>query len=106
MCATGKSLLLGFPPAGDSVRIVDRGHPSLLMLTPHGAQRLHTTPALPLGLGELGPGSAEVTTHPLRSGEVILLYTDGVSEARNAGGKFYPLKAPLPEGSGFSTLQG
>ncbi|WP_406344443.1 PP2C family protein-serine/threonine phosphatase [Streptomyces sp. NBC_01578] len=85
------ALLLEFPPDGGSVRIVDRGHPSPLMLTPHGAQRLHTTPGLPLGLGELGPMRAEVTTHPLRTGEVILLYTDGVSEARNAGGEFYPV---------------
>ncbi|MFI5634374.1 PP2C family protein-serine/threonine phosphatase [Streptomyces sp. NPDC051664] len=85
------ALLLEFPPDEGSVRIVDRGHPSPLVLTPHGTQRLRTAPGLPLGLGELGPVSAEVTTHPLRTGEVILLYTDGVSEARNAGGEFYPV---------------
>ncbi|MFC9619282.1 PP2C family protein-serine/threonine phosphatase [Streptomyces sp. NPDC056930] len=85
------ALILEFPPGGDSVRIVDRGHPSPLLLTPHGTQRLRTAPGLPLGLGELGLGSVEVTTHPLRTGEVILLYTDGVSEARNAGGEFYPV---------------
>ncbi|MFI6726978.1 serine/threonine-protein phosphatase [Streptomyces sp. R-74717] len=85
------ALILEFPPDGGSVRIVDRGHPSPLLLTPQGTQRLRTAPGLPLGLGELGFGSAEVTTHPLRAGEVILLYTDGVSEARNAGGEFYPV---------------
>lgn len=85
------ALLLEIPPDGSSVRIVDRGHPSPLVLTPHGTQRLPTAPGLPLGLGELGPVSAEVTTHPLRTGEVLLLYTDGVSEARNAGGEFYPV---------------
>ncbi|WSA81518.1 serine/threonine-protein phosphatase [Streptomyces sp. NBC_01799] len=100
------ALLLEFPPDGGSVRIVDRGHPSPLMLTPHGTHRLHTAPGLPLGLGELGPVSAEVTTHPLRTGDVILLYTDGVSEARNAGGEFYPVIDRLTDhfGDGHRTL--
>lgn len=54
-------------------------------------------PALPLGLGEPGPGDAEVTTHPLRTGEVIVLYTDGVGKARNARGEFYPLPTRLTD---------
>lgn len=91
------ALILEFPPDGDFVRIVARGHPSPLLLTPHGLQRLCTVPAPPLGLGELDRGRAEVTTHPLRTGEVILLYTDGVSEARNAGGEFYPVMDRLAD---------
>ncbi|MEU9620790.1 MULTISPECIES: PP2C family protein-serine/threonine phosphatase [unclassified Streptomyces] len=91
------ALILEFPPGGGSVRIVDRGHPAPLLLTPHGTQRLRTSPALPLGLGELGTGGAEVTTHPLRAGEVVVLYTDGVSEARNAEGEFYPVRARLTD---------
>ncbi|MEU3655472.1 PP2C family protein-serine/threonine phosphatase [Streptomyces sp. NPDC032161] len=89
------ALLLEFPPGGDSVRIVDRGHPAPLLLTAHGTRRLRTAPALPLGLGELGAGRAEVTTHPLRTGEVVVLYTDGVSEARNAEGELYPVTERL-----------
>ncbi|MFF2409779.1 SpoIIE family protein phosphatase [Streptomyces sp. NPDC058092] len=91
----GTALIPKFPPGGGSLRIVDLGHPAPLLLTAHGTQRLRTAPALPLGLGEPGPGGAEVTTHPLRAGEVIVLHTDGLSEARNAGGEFCPLKARL-----------
>ncbi|MFI9625932.1 PP2C family protein-serine/threonine phosphatase [Streptomyces sp. NPDC052042] len=89
------ALLLEFPPGGGSVRIVDRGHPEPLLLTAHGTRRLPTVPALPLGLGELGGEKAEITTHPLRTGEVVLLYTDGVSEARNTEGELYPLAERL-----------
>lgn len=50
--------------------------------------------------------NAEVTTHPLRTGEVLLLYTDGVSEARNAGGEFYPVIDRLTDhfGDGHTAL--
>ncbi|MFB7915585.1 PP2C family protein-serine/threonine phosphatase [Streptomyces sp. NPDC056061] len=91
------ALLLEFPPDGTSVRIVDRGHPAPLLLSPHGTRRLGTAPAPPLGLCALDAERAEVTTHPLRSGEVLLLYTDGVSEARNTRGEFYPVAERLAD---------
>ncbi|MEV6162410.1 PP2C family protein-serine/threonine phosphatase [Streptomyces sp. NPDC052052] len=99
------ALILEFPPGGGSVRIVDRGHPSPLLLTADGPRRLRTVPYLPLGLGELGLDRAEITTHPLRAGEVVLLYTDGVSEARNARGEFYPVLDRLTDrfGDGHRT---
>ncbi|MEU9134055.1 PP2C family protein-serine/threonine phosphatase [Kitasatospora sp. NPDC048540] len=85
------ALLLEFPTGGGEVRIVDRGHPAPVVVGPYGARRLATSPALPLALGELAPGAGEVTVHPVRPGEVLVVYTDGVSEARNADGVFYPL---------------
>ncbi|WP_335936116.1 PP2C family protein-serine/threonine phosphatase [Streptomyces sp. PTD5-9] len=91
------ALLLEFAPDGTSVRIVDRGHPAPLLLTARGARRLCTSPFLPLGLGGLSAGRAETTAHPLRPGEVLLLYTDGVSEARNARGDFYPVTRRLAD---------
>ena len=39
----------------------------------------------------------------LQPGDALLLYTDGVTEARNAGGQFYPLEervAALAAGPG------
>ncbi|GAA3379079.1 PP2C family protein-serine/threonine phosphatase [Streptomyces sannanensis] len=91
------ALVLKFPPAGNEVRIVDRGHPPPVVIGPKGARRIRTSPALPLGLGELAPGRAETTAHPLHPGEILVVFTDGVSEARNAEGVFYPVLERLAE---------
>ncbi|MFJ8232797.1 PP2C family protein-serine/threonine phosphatase [Streptomyces sp. NPDC094448] len=74
-----------------AVRLLNRGHPEPLLL--HADGRLRMLPpdeaALPLGMRELGnwPGRAE--SHPMPDGSTLLLYTDGLSEARNAAGVFY-----------------
>lgn len=78
-------------PHGDGVvRIVNRGHPSPLLLYADGSLRVLDArqPALPLGMGELGtwPDHAEETVFP--SGATLLLYTDGLSEARDERGAF------------------
>lgn len=92
------ALVLEFPPDGGEVRIVDRGHPAPLVVGPQGARRLVTAPGLPLGLGGLAPGGGvDTTVHPLRPSEVLVLHTDGVSEARNADGVFYPVQERLGE---------
>ncbi|RNL74336.1 serine/threonine-protein phosphatase [Streptomyces sp. I6] len=92
------ALVLEFPPGGGEVRIVDRGHPPPLLIGPRGARRLVTTPALPLGLGGLAPPDGDDTTvHRLEPGEVLVVITDGVSEARNEDGVFYPVLERLGE---------
>ena len=53
------------------------------MDTPH--------PAPPLGLGELTHPRYHVDSFPLEPGDLLLLYTDGVTEARDSTGTFYPL---------------
>ncbi|MET7619127.1 SpoIIE family protein phosphatase [Streptomyces sp. NPDC005408] len=83
------ALVLEFPLSGGEVRIVDRGHPAPIVVGPEGARRLVTAPALPLGLAALSPGGrAEATVHPLGPGEVLVVHTDGVSEARDTHGVF------------------
>ncbi|OKI30771.1 PP2C family protein-serine/threonine phosphatase [Streptomyces sp. CB03911] len=89
------ALLLEFPAGAGEVRIVDRGHPPPVLVGRDGAQWLRTSPHLPLGLGALAPAGSEITTHPLEPGDVIVLYTDGVSEARNTAGVFYPVLEQL-----------
>ncbi|WP_406411822.1 PP2C family protein-serine/threonine phosphatase [Streptomyces sp. NBC_01614] len=91
------ALVLEFPPEGGEVRIVDRGHPSPVVVGPQGARRLLTAPGLPLGLGVMAPDAVDTTVHLLKPSEVLLLHTDGVSEARNADGVFYPVLERLGE---------
>lgn len=79
-------------PHGDAiVRLVNRGHPAPLLLYADGTVRPlpATEPALPLGMGELGtwPDRADEAGFP--GGATLLLYTDGLSEVRDAGGRFY-----------------
>ncbi|ROR46421.1 PP2C family protein-serine/threonine phosphatase [Kitasatospora cineracea] len=86
------ALLLEFPAGSDEVRLVDRGHPRPIVLGPGGVRPLETATAPPLGLGWLLPDrAATAVTHRLRPGEVLVAHTDGISEARNADGTFYPV---------------
>ncbi|WP_437086697.1 PP2C family protein-serine/threonine phosphatase [Streptomyces sp. enrichment culture] len=85
-------------PHGDGVaRVVNRGHPPPLLCHADGSLRALSTrdAALPLGMGELGvwPDRAEETAFP--AGATLLLYTDGVTEARDARGEFYDPVARL-----------
>lgn len=85
------AVLAEIPHGGGGVRIVNHGHPSPLLL--HADGTLFTlaaeTPALPLGMGELGawPDRTETADFPL--GSMLLFHTDGLSEARDSRGNFY-----------------
>ncbi|MEV1000518.1 PP2C family protein-serine/threonine phosphatase [Nonomuraea sp. NPDC050202] len=74
--------------------LVNFGHPAPLLLLGDGT--LHTAdppdPGLPLGLGALEPAAVKAHRVPFGSGDRILLFTDGVIEARNKDGEFYPLE--------------
>ncbi|MFC9912954.1 PP2C family protein-serine/threonine phosphatase [Streptomyces sp. NPDC127197] len=93
------AVLLGFPAeVGDAVDVVNFGHEPPLVAGPGGVRVLPVADGLPLGLGELvspgAPGGVSLPSlrrFPLAEGETLLVTTDGVTEARNAGGEFYPL---------------
>ncbi|WP_369037231.1 PP2C family protein-serine/threonine phosphatase [Streptomyces adonidis] len=79
-------------PHGDGiVRIVNRGHPPPLLLDTDGTLRVLTPaePALPLGMGDLGGGPDRAETTPFPGGAILLLHTDGLSEARDGHGVFF-----------------
>jgi serine phosphatase RsbU (regulator of sigma subunit) len=85
------ALLANFGCRNDGVDIVCCGHPPPLLLRGQAASFIETFPAPPLGLLDLADGWCAKTTMPFGIGDGMLLYTDGVSEARDAGGNYFPL---------------
>ncbi|WP_443072869.1 PP2C family protein-serine/threonine phosphatase [Streptomyces sp. NBC_01439] len=84
--------VLGEIPPGVSVlRLLNRGHPEPLLLHANGelAVLAPAEPALPLGMGELGGWPDLVQEWAFPEGTTLLLYTDGLTEARDGAGDFY-----------------
>ncbi|MEV1063506.1 PP2C family protein-serine/threonine phosphatase [Streptomyces sp. NPDC050263] len=90
------AVLLEFTPDADAVRVVVCGHPPPVLLRDGRATEVDAVPWTPLGLGL--PQGAALTAHvlPLRPGDRLFLASDGVSEARDDAGAFYPLLDRLP----------
>ncbi|WP_051732520.1 PP2C family protein-serine/threonine phosphatase [Kitasatospora phosalacinea] len=86
------ALLLQHRDGVDQVEVVNCGHLAPLRVGPDGVRATPVPALLPLGLGALGPGPGPVPTPlALPGGSALLLHTDGLSEARNSSGEFYPL---------------
>ncbi|MEW2046730.1 PP2C family protein-serine/threonine phosphatase [Streptomyces sp. NPDC005476] len=90
------AVLLEFTPGADTVRVVVCGHPPPVLLRDGTATEVDLVPWTPLGLGL--PEGAPLAAHvlPLRPGDRLFLASDGVSEARDTAGVFYPLLDRLP----------
>lgn len=86
------AVLVGFPEdAQDLVELINFGHEPPLALGPDGIRVLPSGDGLPLGYGDLADGLPPLHRVPLSSAETLLLVTDGVTEARDRAGEFYPL---------------
>ncbi|RKE17101.1 PP2C family protein-serine/threonine phosphatase [Streptomyces sp. TLI_171] len=86
------ALVLDVPDQHPVVRIADCGHPPPLLLAGDRAGLLalgRTAP--PLGMSALGPVERRTEEFAFPAGSTLLLYTDGVTEARDGDGTFYPL---------------
>ncbi|GHG58189.1 PP2C family protein-serine/threonine phosphatase [Streptomyces griseocarneus] len=91
------AVLAEVPHGTGALRLVNRGHPPPLLVYPDGmvGEARPAVPALPLGMGELGVWPDRVEEWEFPVGATLLLFTDGVSEARDEGGAFYDPRGRL-----------
>ncbi|MFF0460640.1 PP2C family protein-serine/threonine phosphatase [Streptomyces mexicanus] len=86
------ALLLDFPDETETVEMITCGHPPPVLLHEDRVATLETgSPGLPLGLVAATEDEYAVDTFAFRTGDILLLYTDGVTETPGPGGAFYPL---------------
>ncbi|MFE4416280.1 PP2C family protein-serine/threonine phosphatase [Streptomyces sp. NPDC056821] len=84
--------VIDVPDKSPKVQMVTCGHPPPLILHARQVTALPSArPAPPLGLCEMFSPEYFVDTFTLQAADLLLLYTDGVIEARNSHGAFYPL---------------
>jgi serine phosphatase RsbU (regulator of sigma subunit) len=87
------AIMAEIPSGGAEIRLLNCGHPAPLLLGGGRARLAEPLEAsLPLGLGHLDPAVRKEHTAPFGPGDRILFYTDGISEARDKSGAFYPVE--------------
>jgi len=109
------AVLAEIDPCAGTLTVYNCGHPAPILLSPRtaGSRNSHRgrvgqpapaltavdvpSPAPPLRLLPLGDCSAAGRTLPFRPGGALLLYTDGVTEARDPRHRCYPLAARLAD---------
>ncbi|MFC8720491.1 PP2C family protein-serine/threonine phosphatase [Kitasatospora sp. NPDC057198] len=94
------AFLLEAAPDG-TVRGLSCGHPPVLLLRGTEVSELPAPSGLPLGLRTPADDPAPAPATPLHPGDTLLLHTDGISEARDRDGAFYPLPARLAACTGL-----
>ncbi|MGZ4604197.1 MAG: PP2C family protein-serine/threonine phosphatase [Kineosporiaceae bacterium] len=76
----------------DTLTVVSAGHPPPFHVSGGTVRELAVRPCLPLGLG----AGDEVSVHVWDPGDRLLLYTDGLVEARDTSGRFLPVRRSTP----------
>ena len=86
------AVLAQIADGGSAVEVLNCGHPAPLLVS-GGTVRFVDPPAagLPLGLTRLAVSARKSRTIELAPRQRLLFYTDGISEARDRSGTFYPL---------------
>ncbi|MFD9792801.1 PP2C family protein-serine/threonine phosphatase [Streptomyces sp. NPDC059070] len=86
--------VLDVPDHRQALHLINCGHPPPLLLRGGRVIALDVLrPAPPLGLASLVETAFTAESFAFERGDIMLLYTDGVIEARDAAGTFYPLTA-------------
>lgn len=82
----------------EELTLVNFGHPAPLVILRDGAPAAAEPPehGLPLGLGAMEAAAVKPYRVAFGGGDRVLFFTDGVIEARNAAGEFYPLEERTP----------
>ncbi|MGW1725931.1 PP2C family protein-serine/threonine phosphatase [Streptomyces sp. NPDC002306] len=90
------AVVAGYPRAGQ-LEVVNCGHAPPLLVRASGdiAAVEPACPAPPLGLRTLSGEAPGLQVLSFSDGDQLLLYTDGVTEARDHGREFYPLAEGL-----------
>ncbi|MGC0379483.1 PP2C family protein-serine/threonine phosphatase [Streptomyces sp. SAI-229] len=91
------ALLLEFPAGTHTMRLLNLGHPPPYLIRGTDTGTVGgTEPGLPLGLGHLCRGFPAVAEVAFERDSVLIMVTDGVTEARNRTGDFYDPQRHLP----------
>lgn len=96
------ALLMEIPDENPITRMTSCGHPPPLLLSHGDAVTVPVHPTPPLGVGRTGLADYTVDVFSFEAGDTLLLYTDGVIEARGPGGRFYPLTERAAQWTGHS----
>ncbi|WP_051950937.1 PP2C family protein-serine/threonine phosphatase [Actinacidiphila yeochonensis] len=95
------AVLISFPPPGPGgtvpgwIELVNCGHEAPLALSRREVRALPSGTGAPLGLARLTGLAPRTLRVPFGPDETLLLFTDGVTEARDRHGEFLPLRAVL-----------
>jgi serine phosphatase RsbU (regulator of sigma subunit) len=90
------ALLLEIRDEGPAVQMANCGHPPPLLLRRDRVGTITSPhPAPPLGMCEMAADDYTIDDFSFKDGDTLLLYTDGVTEARDRSGTFYPLAQRL-----------
>ncbi|MEU8588966.1 PP2C family protein-serine/threonine phosphatase [Streptomyces sp. NPDC048664] len=101
------AMLIDIPDHEPVVRILNCGHPPPFRL--RAGQVTVLAPgqcATPLGMCLPHAPTGSVDTYAFEPGDMLVLYTDGVTEARDADDRFYPLAERLPSWKDMDTPGG
>ncbi|MGW2070456.1 PP2C family protein-serine/threonine phosphatase [Streptomyces sp. NPDC001953] len=85
------ALVLDVPDGGLPARMVNFGHPPPIRARPGEVALLSGTPCPPLGLSTLCDVRAHENSFEFGPRDTLLLYTDGLIEARDCVGAYFPL---------------
>jgi serine phosphatase RsbU (regulator of sigma subunit) len=90
------ALFVEIDPEVGRLSMFNCGHPPPILISADGVTVLEVpAPAPPLGLLTLGDSSGAARTLAFKPNDQLLLYTDGVTEARDRRRSFYPLDERL-----------
>ncbi|WP_327290615.1 PP2C family protein-serine/threonine phosphatase [Streptomyces sp. NBC_01198] len=95
------ALMLEIPDDDHSADVINCGHPPPLLIRRSQVTTVdfeHSSP--PLGMVGLPTAGPHIDSIGFVPGDILLLYTDGVIEARSPSGQFYPLAERLDSFSG------